>query len=168
MAELDYSQIPTEKLVELCSRSLTTVDGLWFLAVEQKYGIDTAIELDTEVWRRYGSIQAKRIVKNFAIKEDSPIRTLIKALLLDPFFSPTYQPEVPVLTDTKAVFRCTDCPPQKARIRDGKGEFPCKPAGIAVYTSYAEAIDPRIKLSCLTCPPDAHPPQVWCEWQFEI
>jgi len=167
MSSLDYSQIPKEKLVEVSSRSLITMDGLWFLAVEQKYGFDAALELDEEVWRRLGSIQAKRVVKNFAINEDSPIQTLIKALLVDPVF-PIFLPEVPVLSDNKAIFRCTDCPPQKARIRGGKGEFPCKPVGIAFFASYAEAIDPRIKLSCLTCPPDAHPPQLWCEWQFEV
>jgi len=167
MSSLDYSQIPKEKLVEVSSRSLITMDGLWFLAVEQKYGFDAALELDEEVWRRLGSIQAKRVVKNFAINEDSPIQTLIKALLVDPVF-PIFLPEVPVLSDNKAIFRCTDCPPQKARIRGGKGEFPCKPVGIAFFASYAEAIDPGIKLSCLTCPPDAHPPQLWCEWQFEV
>ena len=167
MPGLDHSQIPKEKLVEVLSRSFTTIDGLWFLAIEQKYGFNTALEVDEEVWQRFGSIQAKRMVKNFATKEESPIQTLIRALQVDPFLL-IYLPQVPVLTDTKAIFRCTDCPPQKARVRDGKGEFPCKPVGIAFFTSYAEAVDPRIKLSCLTCPPDAHPPQLWCEWQFEL
>jgi len=167
MPGLDHSQIPRDKLVEVFSRSLTTIDGLWFLAVEQKYGFDTALGLDIEVWRRFGLIQARRMVNTFAIKEDSPIRAVIKVLLVDPIF-PIYVPEVPVLTDTKAIFRCTDCPPQKARIRDGRGEFPCKGVGIALFGAYAEAVDPTIKVSCLTCPPDAHPPQYWCEWQFEV
>ena len=167
MPGLDHSQIPRERLVEVFSRSLTTIDGLWFLAVEQKYGFDVALELDVEVWRRLGLIQARRVVKNFAIKEDSPIRAIINVLQVDPIMF-VYKPQVVALTDSKAVFRCADCPPQKARIRDGRGEFPCKAVGIALFNSYAEAVDPRIKVSCLACPPDAHPPQYWCEWQFEV
>jgi len=167
--ELDHSQISREKLVDVFSRSLTTLDGLWFLAVEDKYGLDAAMELDEKVWGGYGSILARRVVKNFAIEDENPLRTLIKALLLDPL-SPIYKPDVPLLTDNKAIFHYTDCPPQKARLRDGRGEHPCKPAGLALFKSYAEAIDPRIKVSCLRCPPDPHPPDpdFWCGWQFEL
>ena len=52
MAKAGHSSIPTEKLVELCSRSAYTLDGLWFTLVEEKFGRDTALEIDVEVWRR--------------------------------------------------------------------------------------------------------------------
>jgi len=167
MTELNDLQIPREKLVEVCSKSLYTIDGLWFTAIEQKYGLDAALEIDEEVWQRFGAIQARRLLKNFALKEDSPIQTLMNVLQVDPN-TVIYKPEIVELTDSKAVLRFTDCPPQKARIRDGRGEFPCKAVEVAYFTSYTEAVDPKIKLSCLTCPPDVHPPQYWCEWQFEI
>ena len=159
--------MPDDRLAEVFSRSITTMDGLWFLAVEEEYGFDAALELDIRVWEKLGSIQARRMVNGFAIKEDNPLRTLIRALEVDSILR-IYAPEAPVLTDSKAILRCTDCPPQKARVRDGKGEFDCKGVGIAFFKAYAEAIDPRIKLTCLVCPPDAHPPQYWCEWQFEL
>jgi hypothetical protein len=167
MPGVDYSQMPTENLLELCSKSLYTVDGLWFTAVEQKYGLDLALELDVEVWRRLGQIQARRMVKTFTIKKDNPVQDFVSVLQADPLLF-VYKPQVAELTDSKAVFRCTDCPPQKARIRDGRGEFPCKAVAMAFFIACAEVVDPGIKISCLTCPPDAHPPQYWCEWQFEI
>jgi len=167
MARLEYSQIPLERLVELCSQSAYTLDGLWFTLVEEKFGLDTALEIDVEVWRRLCLIQAKRIAKYFPIDQGSSIRNLVKVIELDPLLV-VYKLEVVKLTDALAVLRLTDCPPQKARIKDGRGEFPCKPVGIALFSSYAQVVDPRIKVSCLTCPPDAHPPQYWCEWQFEI
>ena len=166
MSGLDYSQVPNEKLVEVCSRSLNTIDGLWFLSIEHKYGFDAALELDIEVWRRFSLIHSRRLVKNFALKEDSPIRAFIKLLQADPIMA-IQKLEIVMLTDNKAVFRCTECPAQEARIRDGKGLFPCKPVCLAMYTSYAEVVDPKIKLSCLTCPPDVHPTEYWCEWQIE-
>ncbi len=168
MSELPYAHIPQEKLAEVFSRSITTMDGLWFLAAEKKFGFDAALELDIEVWEKLGSIQARRMLTAFAIKEENPIRTLIRALQVDSVCC-VYAPEVTVLNnDNKAVLCLTDCPPQKARIRDGKGEFPCKPVGIAFFKTYTEVIDPRIKTTCLACPPDAHPPEYWCKWQFEI
>ena len=167
MAGLDHSQIPTEKLVELCSRISYTLDGLWFTLVEEKFGLDVALEIDVEVWRKLCLVQAKRIPKYFPIDEGSSIRNLIKVIELDPLLA-VYKPKAVELTDNRAVLRLTDCPPQKARIRNGRGEFPCKSVGVALFTSYAEVIDPKVKVSCLTCPPDAHPSQFWCEWQFEI
>ncbi len=166
MSGFDYSQIPTEKMVEVCSRSLNTIDGLWFLAIEQKYGFDAAMELDIEVWRRFSLIHGRRLVKNFAIKEDTPIRAIIKLIQADPIMT-AWRPEVVTLADNKAVLRCIDCPTQTARVRDGKGVFPGKPVCMAMYTAYAEVIDPRIKISCLACPPDTDSSQYWCEWQFE-
>jgi len=167
MAGVEHSKIPPEKLVELCSRSSYTLDGLWFTLVEEKFGLDAALEIDVEVWRRLCLVQARRVQKYFTIDEGSPIRNLIKVIELDPLLA-VFKPRAAELTDNRAVLRFTDCPPQKARIRDGRGEFPCKAVGIALLGSYAEVIDPRIKMSCLTCPPDAHPAQFWCEWQFEL
>ena len=161
------TEISTEKLTDLCSRSIYTVDGLWFTAIEREYGIDAALKIDEEVWRQLGLVQARRVKRGFAIKEESPIRAAARMLQVDPILA-IYKPEIISLTDTKAVFRCTDCPPQKARIRDGRGEFPCKPVGIAFFASYGQATDARMKLSCLLCPPDAHPREYWCEWQFEL
>lgn len=167
MPGLNHPQIPTEKLIEVCSRSLNTLDGSWFTAIEQKYGLDVAIELDVEVWQKFPRIHAKRLLKALAIKEDTPFQTLAKMLQVDPMMA-IFKPEIVEQTDNRAILRCTDCPPQKARIRDGRGEFPCKPVGIALFASYAQAVNPGMKLNCLVCPPDTHPTEYWCEWQIEI
>ena len=37
-------------------------DGLWFLAVEQKYGLEVALELDKEVWQKWEELGRKDIV----------------------------------------------------------------------------------------------------------
>ena len=167
MSEIDYSQIPSEKLVELFSRSAYTLDGLWFTLLEKRYGFDVALDIDVEVWQRFSLIHARRLLETFAFKGDNPLQTVVRMLQVDPLMH-IYKLQIVALTGSKAVFRCTDCPPQKARIRDGRGEFPCQQAGMAIFASYAKVVDPGIKVSCLVCPPDAHPPQYWCEWQFEI
>jgi len=167
MGQSEYSQIPAAKLVELCSRGAYTLDGLWFTLVEEKYGTEAALEIDIEVWRQLCLTQARRVLRYLPVKESSPMRRLIKVIELDPLLN-VFRPMAVELADERAVLRFTDCPPQKARLRDGRGEFPCKSVGLAFLNSYIKVIDPRIKLSCVACPPDKHPPGYWCQWQFDL
>ena len=167
MSRLDPDQIPQEKLLEFCSRSLYTLDGLWFVTLEEKYGFETALEVDTEVWSRLCLIQAKRVKEFFAIDEDNPLQTVMSIMELDPLLK-VFQPKMVELTDNRVVFRFLDCPPQKARLRDGRPELPCRKLSMVIYQAYADVVDPRIKLKCIHCPPDPHPPEYWCEWQFEL
>jgi len=167
MSDANHSQISREKLVELCSRAAYTLDGLWFTVMEDKYGLDAALEVDIEVWRSLGAIEAKRVQKYFDIDEGSPIRTLIKVVEVDPLLA-IYKPKTLELSDDRAVLCFTDCPPQKARIRNGRGQFPCKGIGLELCVAYAAAIDPRIQTSCLACPPGKRAREGWCEGLFEI
>ena len=162
----DFSKIAPEELVELASRSLMTIDGLWFLAAEEAYGLDAAIDMDVKAWEAFAPIQARRVMKTFGIGGNG-IGAIVDTVKFDPLWK-IFKPVLSVLGENKVVLRLTDCPPQKARLREGRGEFPCKPVGIACFTKYAEAIDPRARIRCAMCPPDAHPPDVWCEWWFEV
>jgi hypothetical protein len=36
------------------------------------------------------------------------------------------------------------------------------------YAEFARAVDPRIQTRCIVCPPDDHPDDVWCAWEFSI
>ena len=54
-----------EKLLELntiYAKNWLSHDGLWFQAIEQKLGMDLAIELDQEAWRKFTVIEAKRLI----------------------------------------------------------------------------------------------------------
>jgi len=167
MARTEHLENLEGSLAELCAKSLYTLDGLWFTLLEKKYGLDAALEIDEEVWQKFCPIHIRRLLKTFPIKIDNPVKAVVELMKTDPM-QLIYKWEVMELTDSKAILRATECPPQRARVRDGRGEFPCRKVGTCMFQAYAEAIDPRIKLTCLTCPPDAHPPQYWCQWQFEI
>ena len=169
MAKIDLMGLPKKTLVDLLktySKNSMTVDGLWFVNVEEKFGLDMAIEIDTRVWERYGATEAKRIKKVLDITEEG-IPALVKALNFQ-IWVPGMEYEFPEVTEKSVVFNVTDCTPQKARIRDKRGEFPCKPVGVALFKKFAETIDPRLKMKCLVCPPDQHPEDVWCSWKFQL
>ena len=44
-------------------------DGLWFQAVEQRFGMDIAIELDRKAWETFTVIEAKRIKKRLNLPD---------------------------------------------------------------------------------------------------
>ena len=72
------------------------------------------------------------------------------------------------VSDTRVVFRMVDCRVQSARKRKGLTDFPCKSVGLVEYSEFAKTIDPRIETRCIACPPDAHPEEFWCAWEFVL
>lgn len=52
--------------------------------------------------------------------------------------------------------------------RKGMEFHPCKPAGINEYTTFAQTIDPRIEVECLSCYPEVTDPTCDCSWRFTL
>ncbi|MCJ7521037.1 MAG: L-2-amino-thiazoline-4-carboxylic acid hydrolase [Dehalococcoidia bacterium] len=50
-----------KQIIEFWHRSYRTVDGLWFVKIEERYGFDTALDIDNEVWTVFSKIQARMI-----------------------------------------------------------------------------------------------------------
>jgi len=167
MPDFNYSAIDNETLREICSRTFYTIDGLWFLAVEDKYGFETAFEMNQVVCRQASPIIGRRLLKNLNIEGKPPLEALLELIHADPLMY-VHRPVVVSLTDNRAVFRCTECPIQAARIRDGKGVYNGKPGCSLLFQAYAELIDPRINVTCVACVPNPDSPEYWCEWAFDI
>ena len=55
-------------------------DGLWFQAVDQKYGMETAIEIDKAAWEKFTVVEAKRIMSRLGIEPGGGIPALIECL----------------------------------------------------------------------------------------
>jgi len=43
------TKLSSQQVADYFNRSYNAVDGLWFMKVEEKYGIDAALDLDNEV-----------------------------------------------------------------------------------------------------------------------
>ncbi|MFX1420285.1 MAG: DUF6125 family protein [Promethearchaeota archaeon] len=153
--------------IEDLSKNWLAIDGTWFQAVEKEFGIDKAIELDIEQWKIFTVIEAKRIMSRFKIPKNGGIQALIEALKYRVYANINKQ-EIIKISDNRFVFRMNDCRVQSARKRKGLTDFPCKDVGIPEYTLFAKTIDPRIETKCIACPPDKHPEDYWCAWEFII
>lgn len=142
-------------------------DGLWFQAVEQRFGIETAIEIDRAAWEKFTVVEAKRIMARLGLEPGGGIPALVECLKHRLYARLNLQEAIEV-TDTRAVFRMVDCRVQSTRKRKGLPDFPCKTVGVVEYAGFARTIDPRIETRCIACPPDPHPEDYWCAWEFVI
>ncbi len=154
-------------LLEDAAKNWLAHDGLWFQAVENAFGLEAAIELDGRVWESFTVTEARRIMRFLKREPGGGIPALIESLGFRLYARLNVQ-EVVEVSETRCVFRMRDCRVQAARKRRGLPDFPCKPVGLIEYSGFASTIDPRISTRCLTCPPDPHPPDVWCAWEFTL
>jgi hypothetical protein len=159
-----------EELVQIITddaKNWLAHDGVWFQSLEKKYGMDVALEIDTDAWRLFTVIEAKRIMERLGMKPGGGIPALVECLK-HRFYARLNLQESVEVTENRALFRMIDCRVQSARKRKGLADHPCKSVGIVEYSEFARTIDPRIQTRCLACPPDAHPEEFWCAWEFTL
>ena len=165
---MDLKKLSREELeyllIDFAKRWLAH-DGLWFQQVEQVHGMDEAIKLDTGAWERFTVLEAKRIMEFRGIKEGGGL-TALKEALQYRLYSLVNTQEIIEKDENTLIFKMNNCRVQSARKRKGMPEFPCRPVGIVEYSGFAKTIDPRIKTSCIFCPPGDHPGDSFCAWEF--
>ncbi|HDD69818.1 hypothetical protein CW667_02385 [Candidatus Bathyarchaeota archaeon] len=163
-------KMPMEKLLDfffLQIRNLWRVDGLYFLGIEKKFGTDAATEIDAGVWEIMAKIEAKSLRKVFQVGENPDIPTIIELLqksswALDQPFK-TFE-----VSDKRATLSIDRCRTQEARLKKGLSEFPCKKVRFGYLKNFAKTLNPKVEVNCLVCPPDKHPKDLWCKWEFKL
>ena len=147
-------------------RSTWAVDGLYYLGIEEKFGTDAATEIDRKVWEVIGKIEARRLKEFFNFSGDD-IPSMIKALRYSSWALDLEDKEIVVQND-KAIVRNVKCRVQNTRLKKGLKEFGCKPVRFGFLKSFAKEFNPEIIVTCNVCPPDEHPEELWCEWEFKM
>lgn len=149
------------------ARNWLAHDGFWFLAAENKFDLETAIELDKQAWQGFAVVEAKRILKRLNMIPGGGIPALAKAFDYR-MYSFINKYKVNIIGSNRCIFKMKSCHVQDARKRKGLPDFPCKPVGLIEFGRFAFTIDPKITTKCIACPPDKHPEDEWCSWEFEI
>jgi hypothetical protein len=166
---LDLEQLSREDLIKLAdvfAKNWLSHDGCWFLAAEEKLGMEAAIELDRESWRRFSPAEARRIMEAFGIQAGGGLQALEKALGFR-LYAALNRQAAAWTEDGALEFQMIECRVQSTRRRKGLPDFPCKSVGIVEYTEFAKAVDPRIRTECLRCPPDPTG-SAYCLWRFTL
>ncbi len=163
----DLSREELIGLLEDASLNWLAHDGLWFQAVESRYGTDAGRQCSGDAIAAYSEIEAKRILRRFGISENGGISALMQALRFRMYHLINKQDFVEV-TENRCIFRMCECRVQSIRKKKGLPDYPCKSVGIEEYSHFAKAVDPLIETRCIACPPDEHPAEFWCAWEFQL
>ncbi|MBZ5667561.1 MAG: DUF6125 family protein [Acidobacteriia bacterium] len=155
------------RALEMFAKNWLAHDGCWFLAAEEHFDMDTAIELDTRSWKRFAAAEARRIMTTFDIPAGGGLPALEKALGLRLYAVVNSQRTEWSDDRQRLLFFMNVCRVQEARHRKGLPNFPCKQVGTVEFETFAATIDPRIRTTCLRCPPDA-PDGQYCGWEFTL
>jgi hypothetical protein len=162
--------MPKEKLLGLLgdlARNWLADDGIWFQAVEARDGIWDAKRCNDSCWTRFSPFEAWSIRRFLGLPEAAGLAGLKQALgfrLYARINVQTVREESP----ESLVFEMNNCRVQATRKHKGLADYPCKSGGLVEYRGFAETIDPRIRTSCIACPPDDHPAEWFCAWRFTL
>ncbi len=154
------------KLAEVYAKNWLAHDGCWFLAAEEKYGLETAIELDTRSWERFAITEARRIKEAFGLPDRGGLQALEEAFSFR-LYSMINRQEAEWKDENTLIFRMLECRVQAARRRKNLPDFPCKSVGKVEFGNFSKTIDERIVSKCVQCPPD-DTGDIYCVWEFRI
>lgn len=161
------NQLPKEKIPEyifMQLRNLWAVDGLYYLGIEEHYGTEVATDLDAKVWAAMGKIEARKL-KEFLGITNTDIPSMMKALQYTTWALDLEDKEIEIKKD-HAHIRNVRCRVQNTRRSKGLKEFGCKPVRFGFLKAFAKEFNPDIVVTCTICPPDKHPEDLWCQWEF--
>jgi hypothetical protein len=164
------AKMSKEKLLDyffLQIRNLWRVDGLYFLGIEKKFETEPATEIDAGVWETMAAIEAKSLQKMFNIGENPNVPTIMNLLCKSSWALDQPFKTIKV-NSNRAILSINRCRTQEARLNKGLGEFPCKKVRFGYLKNFAKTLNPKAEVNCLICPPDKHPKDLWCKWEFTL
>ena len=163
----DLSKEELLQLNKIYAKNWLAHDGLWFQSIEEKYGMDMAIDMDREAWRKFTVIEARRLIDFLQLGRNSGINGLKKALLFR-LYSCLNEDEIVVESNNVLIYRVKTCRVQMARRKKGMADFPCKSVGIVEYSLFAKTIDESFETEVLSCHPDITDTDYNCIWKFTL
>jgi hypothetical protein len=161
--DMDSSEL--RNYLEFLLWNYRVADAFWFINVTEQFDLSTAEMINDKVWSRVAGMGAKDLISRFQIKERG-LKGFIKTLKMFPWtIIVGYKIDE---REHEAIISIPSCPPQKARLERGLGEYVCKYMHQHEFESIAHAVDDTIQVECLFAPPDAHPDDMFCKWRFFI
>ena len=166
-ALMDMDDETLDQFIKAVGVNWLVNDGVWFQSLEFDQGMIDAKLCNDSCWAKFSPYEAFVVKKFLGLGDDCGLEGLKKALNFRMYASINEQ-SIEDEGENSFVFQMNDCRVQAARKRKNLDDYPCKSGGLIEYQSFARAVDQRIKMECIGCPPDPHPEQWYCAWRFSM
>ena len=153
-------------LIKAMSFNWLASDGIWFRTIEDNYDMHTSKRCNDTCWTRYSPVEAAMIKSFLQLPQQSGLDGLERALKFRLYANINEQ--TVENSGDELVLRMRRCLVQQTRKINKLPDYPCKSAGVVEFQTFAKTIDPRIRVDCISCPPDEHPKAWFCAWWFYI
>jgi hypothetical protein len=153
-------------LIKALSANWLTGDGIWFRTVEDNHDMYTSKRCNDTCWARYSPAEAAMIKSFLQLPEHSGLDGLEQALSFRLYAHINEQ--TIERSGNELILRMVRCLVQETRKLNKLPDYPCKSAGMVEFPAFARAIDSRIRVECISSPPDKHPKEWFCAWRFYI
>lgn len=153
-------------LMDMIAKNWIAQDGVFFQAVEKRFGMNDAKRCNDSAWGRFSPIEAHSVKKLLGLPEHPGLPGLERAFnfrMYGRLNKQSFDHDGDAL-----IFKMSGCRVQDARKRKNMDDYPCKSGGLVEHERFARGIDDRIRMECVCCPPDEHPDEYYCAWKFYI
>ncbi|MFA5558453.1 MAG: DUF6125 family protein, partial [Methanofastidiosum sp.] len=129
-------------------KNLWRVDGLYFLGIEERFGVQAATDIDVKCWDYLAENESKYLKQMFSL--ESNLEGLAKALRFTSWALDHPSKEIEI-KDGTLIFRITDCHTQKTRKEKGLPQFSCKNVRFNYLKIFVDNFSPNIDVCCNLC-----------------
>ena len=165
--------LPQETLVELARafcQLYPTLDGLWYLAVQEKHGNAEAFDLDLDVWKKLPRHEAKTMARALDVAPGTADLASITRLLLAMPFNMAMKHRLEVVDANTCIITFADCPSVRAMEKEGKGreQVICEQVGAPAIMSYPKYLELPVEIAPLRLPPRRPGDDTCCQWRVTV
>ncbi|NHJ24598.1 MAG: hypothetical protein EAX89_08485 [Candidatus Lokiarchaeota archaeon] len=100
-------ELELEDLLELMRYAFLRLDGAWFMASVEKFGLESATELDIKAWEMFSERLGKKIASITDLKGDFS-KTLPKLMKIQHILMNMHS-EIEVINENKMIHRVLEC-----------------------------------------------------------
>ncbi len=146
-------------------RDIWRVDGLYFLGIEKRRGMQEATDVDADTWDYMGKVEARELKKFLGIDEPTPAQVLW--MLRHTSWAVSHpMKSFEVYDEGRARFTVDQCRTQLIRLDKGLDPHPCRQVRERYLQQFVKECNPKVELVVVSCPPDRVREDIWCEWEF--
>lgn len=128
-------ELSDRQIIEYWHRSYRTVDGLWFVKVEERYGFDTALDIDNGVWTVFPKMQARMIREMGELEQGLAglLEAIVTKLNLEGFVCETEE----IASGSGFEIRISECPWHNIMVNSRRKELSGKVGTLICNTEYS-------------------------------
>ena len=103
----EETEINSEILLDLAKYAFLRLDGAWFMATAEKYGVEAATELDIKAWEMFSERLGRRIAS--AANLEGEFSEVLPRLMKIQNQLMNLKTEIKVVSETKVIHTVLDC-----------------------------------------------------------